>query len=425
MAYLFAAILVVLLLFRFKDTVLLYAPLKLFFNFNVRLGPVTFDFVITAIIVFLFFLKRRDFTSIRKTFPFKRTFVIYGLIYTVTCLIPDFSPNAILQVVFFVLLYSYIYYCCIDNERRLRFAVMSYAVFAIIMCVNGLLQPLMGINPLDNLLQSMSDLKDSRTLFLDNEILRMGRARYRSFIPHAISYGVACVAIFYTLLFAFLQNFFTRKKKILVFAAMCLTLSGVIISASRSPILGLMPLLYLLVKGKIVNVRNVILFLSVLILLFTWQGDYLLYSIQSLFDSNMAKDVQGSSSAMRLRQFAVAFDLFMDSPIYGQGCLFDIRKVNSAIMGAESVWLPLLIFNGMIGVVGYLYFYYGMLKSSKKCPKRIFVVTFTLGWLIMRSATSLIGVNDVQLLTCIFIIYRYFEIKRSRIYAVVNSHTSL
>ena len=251
MAYLFAAILVVLLLFRFKDTVLLYAPLKLFFNFNVRLGPVTFDFIITAIIVFLFFLKRRDFTSIRKTFPFKRTFVIYGLIYTVTCLIPDFSPNAILQVVFFVLLYSYIYYCCIDHERRLRFAVMSYAVFAIIMCVNGLLQPLMGINPLDNLLQSMSDLKDSRTLFLDNEILRMGRARYRSFIPHAISYGVACVAIFYTLLFAFLHNFFTRKKKILVFAAMCLTLSGVIISASRSPILGLMPLLYLLVKAKL------------------------------------------------------------------------------------------------------------------------------------------------------------------------------
>ena len=69
--------------------------------------------------------------------------------------------------------------------------------FIVLLCGNGLLGPLLSINPLDDYIQSVSN--EELSFFSDNDLVRFGRERYRSFIPHAISYGVLCVTLLYLL----------------------------------------------------------------------------------------------------------------------------------------------------------------------------------------------------------------------------------
>lgn len=55
----FFIIIILLLLYDFKKGVLIYAPLKLFFNMNVRFGAFTFDLAVSLIILLLFLFQKK------------------------------------------------------------------------------------------------------------------------------------------------------------------------------------------------------------------------------------------------------------------------------------------------------------------------------------------------------------------------------
>lgn len=418
--YIFFALLAVLLLVDFKKGVLLYAPMKLFFNINVRLGSVTFDLAISTIIILLFLFKRKSLQTER--FPLTWSFILYGLGYAITCLYPDYVPNFIPRIIVVVLGFSFVYFYCIQNIKDVRFALVAYAIFAVIMCGNGLLQPLMHINPLDDFSQSLSDVDNS--LFLDNDWVRNGQVRYRSFIPHAISYGVSCCVIFYAIVWQYLVVKENAKGKMLMLTALLLLLSGMIICGSRTPILGLLPLSYIFFNKKYVSTkirwRLIVLVLIFLLL----QGDYILYSIESIINPKIAAEAGGSSTEMRLSQYSIAFGWMMENPFLGKGMNFDAYLANSQILGGESVWLPLMMNNGFVGVISYVILCIGTYKVFSKSPGKLFLLLFSLGWLIMRTATSLIGVTDAQFFTCMFIIYRYYQINTLK-YGTINNHTNI
>lgn len=402
---LFFIVIALLLLFDLKKGVLLYAPLKLFFNINVRFGIFTFDLAISLLILLLFIFQRKKMH--KGEFPLIKYFAIYSIGYILTCLYPDFAPNAIPRILIMVLAFSYVYYYCLQDMKDIRFAILSYSVFAIVMCFNGLLQPLMGINPLDDFLQSISD--EDNSLFMDNSWVRMGQVRYRSFIPHAISYGVACCIIFYLVLWKYLVkkglggNMFT-------FLAIGFLLSGIIICGSRTPILGLLPLVYILFDKEIVSgsVKRRMIFLFFIFLLF--ESDYIIYSIDSIINPKIVEDAGGSSMELRLIQLGIASNFMIENPFFGKGMEFDASEISSEILGAESVWLPLMMNNGLVGVASYIVICWGTYKFFSKSRGNVFLLTFSLGWIIMRTATSLIGVTDAQFFTCMFIIYRYYQI---------------
>lgn len=404
--YLFFFVILAVLLFDFKKGVLMYAPMKLFFNINVRFGAFTFDFLV-SLIIFLLFVK--DWNKYRKTaFPLKKAFLIYGIGYTITCCVPEFAPNYIPRIVLMVLLFSYVYYFCMDSIANIKFAIVCYAIFSVVMCGNGLLTPLLGINPLDDFLQSVSD--EDNSLFMDNEFVRMGQVRYRSFIPHAISYGVACCVILYLQIWVLLQirNF----SKILAVSSLCLLLSGIIICGSRTPIIGLLPIGYLFfAKGKITTRMKIMMGIAIIVFLF-FKGDYILYSIKSLIDPRVAYDSGGSSTGLRMLQYAIALKFFLSSPIWGMGMNFDAFEVDHDIMGSESVWIPLMINNGLIGIFSYGILYWYLFKMSKNSSGKVFLHIIIIGWFLMRTATSLIGVTDVQFFAVFFCIYRYYEINK-------------
>lgn len=415
--YLSIIIITILLIWDFKKGVLIYAPMKLFFNMNVRLSSlITFDLAVNILILILFIIKRKKL--INERFPFGKAFLIYGVGYTLTCLFPTPVFNFIPRIVISVLLFSYVYYYCLDGYKNIKVAIYSYAIFSIILCGNGLLQPLLGINPLDDYIQSVSF--EDLSIFSTNDLVRMGQERYRSFIPHSISYGVACCVIFYLIFWAF--NSKIIKGKIIMAFSIMLLLSGIVMCGSRSPILGLVPLVYLFfVPG--VFTKNMKKYIIIVLIIFLFvSGDYLVYSIQSIFDPQVAAKAEGSDISLRIRQLAISLDFFMQKPIFGHAINFDFFKYNSDILGAESVWFPLLIKGGLVGTISYALIYYFFYKIFIKTSGKVFLLVFTLGWLIMRSATSLIGVTDVQFFTIIFIIYKYYKI---RIYENLNHNTRL
>lgn len=422
--YILFVFIFILLLIDFKKGVLLYAPLKLFFNINVRFGITTFDFAMSTLIFILFILNRKKLYH--DKFPLSKYFIIYAIGYTITCIYPDYSLNFIPRIVIMVLLFSYVYYYCLKTVDDVKFAIMSYSVFAIVMCFNGLLEPLFNINPLDSFLQSVSNTSNS--IFIDNTLVRMGQVRYRSFIPHAISYGVACCIILYIVLWRFLIIKDNVKVKFITLLSICLLISGIFICGSRTPILGLLPIIFIIFNKKYINkkVRNRIICLVIIIIFI--RGDYFIYTLESLLNPKVAEEAGGSSMDVRLVQFSLALNWMLENPMFGKGMQFDAFSVNTDILGAESVWFPLMMNNGLIGVFSYAVIYWGCYKKFSLSSGKLFLLLFSLGWLIMRSATSLIGVTDAQFFTCMFIIYRFYEIKKQTKcskYDIVSCNSSL
>lgn len=314
--YTLFVLIVLILLWDFKKGVLLYAPFKLFFNINVRLGIITFDFAVSAIVLILFIINIQN-KKINK-FPLKTGFMLYGFLYCLTCFYPDFVPNYIPRVVLVVLLYGYVYYYSLSSINHVKFALMCYALFGIIMCLNGLLQPIFGINPLDDFIQSLSDTEQQH-IFIDNKLERMGQIRYRSFIPHAISYGVSCVVILFLLFWGYMNLKLNFRSRTFLITSIVLLMTGIIICGSRTPILGFLPLSFLLITGdiKLNNKQWIYISLLVIILLYI-SGDYIIYSIKSIFDENLAKEARGSTLTLRYNQYALAWNWFKENIWFGK-----------------------------------------------------------------------------------------------------------
>ena len=275
--------------------------------------------------------------------------------------------NYIPRIVISVLCFSYVYYCCLQNRKDIYFAVYSYLFFIVLLCGNGLLGPLLGINPLDDYIQSISN--EELSFFSDNDLVRFGRERYRSFIPHAISYGVLCVTLLYLLVWYLLKVAHSGKAWIIM--GTCLLLSGVVICTSRTPILGLFPFVIIFRDMK-VSFRKIRPFLLILVCFLLLQGDYILYLLESVFTT-----------------------LFYNE-----------------FYGGESVWLPLLANQGMVGLTGYLFYNVCLYKMAQSSSGKNVLYALLLSWLIMRSATSLIGVTDATFLSVFFIIYKWYNIEQ-------------
>ena len=112
----------------------------------------------------------------------------------------------------------------------------------------------------------------------------------------------------------------------------------------------------------------------------------------ALFDQNVAEDGGGSNAKDRIVQFNAAFNLFIESPIWGNGVgsLNELVLIgnNSDIAGAESSWMKLLTERGIIGAIAYVYLYYELFCLLIKSISRKTALFFLGGLLAMETATG-------------------------------------
>lgn len=406
--YILFFIWVLFILFDFRKAVLCYAPFKILFYYDVRLAAaLPFDMAIMLLIACCFFVKQKKYTQL--TFPFTKGFIVYAVIYSIGCIIPVFMINRIPATVISILLYSYIYFQCLRNIRDVKLAAVVYMLFSLFLVGNGMLELFTHKCPVDDWIRSMPFIDKEHAWDTDFDELRFGLPRIKSFMPFSITYGVACAIMLSLPFYLVFENF--KKSlltKLLVPTSLFLLLIGVITSASRSPILGVVVVLSYLILDKDLfkRYKTKMLFLLLLIVVFLWPFIY--DNIMSILNPKTADAVGGSSMDMRTIQYSIAFDYMMKSPLLGLGK--ETQITDTLFYGGESIWLPLMINNGILGVFGYVYLYYSIVKNSKiKGARYLHIITAS--WLVMNTATSLMGLGDATYLTLYMLLYRYIYLK--------------
>ena len=406
--YILFFIWVLFILFDFKKAVLCYAPFKILFYYDVRLtAALPFDMAIILLIAFCFFVKRKEYSKLH--FPFTRGYMVYAIIYSIGCIIPVFMINRIPSTVISILLYSYIYFQCLRNIRDVKLAAAVYMLFSLFLVGNGMLELFTHKCPVDDWIRSMPFIDKEHAWDTDFDELRFGLPRIKSFMPFSITYGVACAILLSLPFYLVFENF--RKSllmRLLVPMSLVFLLIGVITSASRSPILGIVVLLsYLFLEKELFKrYKTKILLLLLLIAVFMWPFIY--DNIMSILNPKAADAIGGSSMDMRIGQYSIAFDYMMQSPLFGLGKETQITDI--LFFGGESIWLPLMINNGILGVFGYIYLYYAIVKNTKVSGSRYLHIV-TASWLVMNTATSLMGLGDATYLTLYMLLYRYNYLK--------------
>ena len=110
--YIIFLIWVLFLLVDFKKAVLIYAPFKILFYYDVRLtASLPFDMAMMLLFAGMYILNRKRFNSV--SFPFVRGFVVYAIIVSFGCVYPVFAINKIPAIVIGIYFYSYIYIKCL------------------------------------------------------------------------------------------------------------------------------------------------------------------------------------------------------------------------------------------------------------------------------------------------------------------------
>ena len=137
--------------------------------------------------------------------------------------------------------------------------------------------------------------------------------------------------------------------------------------------------------------------------------------VTELLDSFSSKtDVSGSNAEMRQNQLLSVIKTLGGSLIWGFGFKgYSVAiKANDDILGAESIWLQLLLQGGIIAVVIQLFLYIYIIKYFVKfipSNKRIISMFFFAGWIIFVSMTSSPGLDDDYFILLILMVIKYFN----------------
>lgn len=305
-------------------------------------------------------------------------------------------------------LFPIVVWHCIKSKQGLTLFLKHSFVFLTVLILYGLFEEIIRDNPIIRLMQS-SDAFSGSIGFTDE--IRFGVKRMQSFLPLCGALGCCCTMNF--LLFGFVaqkkiglsQKHVKYVPYLLAGLLLCTLLTG-----TRSVIAGFFCMLVYFVNRQTIRSRKIQRFIPVLVVvLFLFIG-FLDKIIGSFTDT---QSVSGSNSDMREMQFNLALYFMGVSPIFGNGLAYTFEYVQAffpdEILGAESVWFPLMIEQGLLGVVSYLiYLLFPLLYALKK---KMYVVVFCiLAFAVEKSLSSLPGINIsyFMIYVIVFVKFNYY-----------------
>ena len=393
---------------NFKKGIIIYAPFKFVFSYGLPsyVGKFELDTLFTF---FLFIYWLINYKNKLGHFPLKGAIVMA----VIGALAYSFNPRFAITVLLDCLspyLYLLMFFSALKTNNDLKLFIKTLCIYVLLLNINALTE-LTGYNVLGNALLSV--MNDG--IYWANDVVARGIfVRLHSFVPHSIGYGVENMIFFsfYLMLFLYGEHLISKRKAVFY---MGITLAGIYLSGSRSPLLGgIIILLPLLANKKMLNRKNIsfAIFASLLIIVFA--GSYL----STLYDSLTTEketDLGGASSwDMRLGQLEYSVYYWMQNFWLGNGHTFDVfqgGKQYSSIFGAESVWFPIMMKQGLIGIVTYLFVTINACVSVTKVKNKAICLCLMFGWLVIDSATNLPGLNILFPLYFYVIYYKWNELQ--------------
>ena len=371
--------------YNWKRTVIAWIPFSMLFNEGVCLKysspAISLQLAVDVFLLFMSLVKKdKSFSNVNKSYFFKSSFIAYLISYSFSMIfsIVPFQDVMFGTIKFFVegFVIIYLLQLALNNKDDISLFVKCLFLSLLLITIIGVIESVYKINPVLTFVYLNApspDLLDGKLYFnpleLENDYdLRYGMRRAYSFFNIHIAYGCACSLWYFMSLY--LIKFSKRQNKIILYFMIPLCISGMFLSNSKTPMIGLLFFSIAFFRYRqFISIKNLIVLGTIFILLTYFMPQYL-NNLSALFDKKMAEEAGGSNPNMRARQYEIALKLFFQNPIFGNGlgstAVMIKSAANSDLLGSESSWLKILPQQGLIGAWAYLHMYISTFKRLKR-----------------------------------------------------------
>jgi hypothetical protein len=351
--------------------------------------------------------------SDQKQFPLKKAFFVYIVSISISSM---FSPDAIgiykaaltaFQSIFTDFIFAYLLWRELKSSRDIRFFIKGVFIVFCIAILYGSFERFNNFyNPLIDYESSIAyEGMKNQAIFRYSEDNRGGLGRVQSIFNNALNCsalaGVAFVFFYYINL---------RYKKIWTSSVLIkiLFLAGLLFlllfSNSRGGIVYIgISLLFMLKLKKILQLA---LLLPFFVVIFYDVIEPYTMMLSSIFDL-ASSTAGGSSFVMRTLQFSSVIEILEGSPWFGYGLRTHLywldQRPDLLLLGLESIWLKLLIQQGIVGVIVHIYLIYSMVKLGIGKSKR-YVIGIVISFVVVTTAT--IGLSIEFFMGLLLVVYR-------------------
>lgn len=315
----------------------------------------------------------------------------------------------------------YILHKCLQTRTDVYLYFYSACIVAVLISALGLYESIVQDNPIQDWIY-MNTPHDETTLgrcyYVPPSIrgalsMRFGMVRAYSFFGIHIAFGCACIFLLYMMgmVLKYQLTSQTSKKNIII---IILLLGGVLASNSKTPLIGLIILLLGFYQmSSFFKPVIIIPTLIVITIISVYFPEYL-QTFFSIYDADLAVEGGGSSLELRERQLAVTWELFLRSPIIGNGlgslAYFRGTGESAGILGAESSLFQILPERGIIGMCVYFYIFISLYQKCKSNIPHRELLFFLMAVLAMDLVT---GQTDMSLWGGVLItVNKLFVLKR-------------
>jgi len=406
------------MLYDFKKAFLLFSFLKILLNNNINLVNLpgipllTMELVCNICFALYFFTVNKHLNK-PASFPLlKAYFIVFSSLVcsTIFSTVPLGSAfTRTLQTICNDLIFVYILWNVLTTIKNLRFLLYGFVAVFLFLTLYGFFEKLTGLNPIRDYTVGLNSGGAQVIEWSYSDDGRLGMGRVQSAIIHPIGLGILLAGLLYILLSVSLRyekilKFNSIEMLVILFLGICV----LFFTNSRSPLVFLaiifVPLFNLQEKY---TYQLLVLGLMIFVLAFPYVSGYI-ENITSIFGKSGTTDnVGGSSIDMRFRQFTAAFNLIKGHYVFGLGIksLQNLYGDETGILGAESIWIQLLVERGFFGVVSHIVFLVSVFKLGAR-KNKLQIGFFTLGWLVLTSITSTPGCGTAFFMTVVILLFK-------------------
>lgn len=291
--------------------------------------------------------------------------------------------SGLLNSCLFIVLFYYTFIG--DKHRLLPIFLKSCILFSAIIGFYSIYETMTSSNPI------METLLNNGWINYDKLVtdVRYGMKRSQSIFTMHTTNGAVATEMFVVILGGLLSGLVKKTKlNYLIITSLLFT---VLASGTRSAILALVICSFTYLNRRILNFKRLLGVALAVIVAYIAFGSYFDAIINSFLNT---ESVSGSNADLRQGQFNIALMFLLQSPIYGNGIAFCqtnlIGEGYKNMFGAESLWFPVMIDTGLIGVIGYALFF---ISSIRYCIKQgtPYLIFFVLGFLVFNTMSSIPG----------------------------------
>lgn len=273
------------------------------------------------------------------------------------------------------------------------FVIGSYALF----------ETVTRSNPYIDMVNALGSYTDINFI----EEIRYGLKRSQSIFSMHTTSGAVCIVLFSFLLVAKKMKYLNSRFATITIA---LLFFACIATGSRSVIFGIMVCLFMFFKGKYMMPKYWIPIIMILLFSTILFGSYIDSIVSSFINT---ENTGGSNVDMREQQLEISLYYWERSFWVGNGLFYTFEhalKQTNELLGAESLWFPIMIDQGALGMLAYISFFVASIFYciKKRCVR---VCYFVLGMLACNTLSSLPKIN--VLYSIFYVVIMVDMIKRS------------